>query len=261
MKTKLPIADCRLPVEKPEGSRRLFQIVNGFTLIELLAVIFIIAILAAFTVPVLHSLSKLKYLNTAKAEMGQLETAIDSYHAAYGFYPPDNGNTANYLPSALTNQLYYELEGTYTNAAGNYVTLDGASQIPMTSVSTAFGAGGFVNSGATNSNNSGEDVRVAQNFIHELTPRQTATLSANSVNVTLLVSSVGGPDPNYNPLGAPANTSNPAWLYPNPWRYKSSGTLTNNPGSYELWIQLQISGKKYLVCNWSKTVQINSPLP
>src|ERR1035438_8848200 len=121
MKNELPIADpgcaggfaeasCQLPIEKPEGFRRLFQIVNrkskiinGFTLIELLTVIAVIGVLAAFTVPVLHGVSRLKYLNTTKAEMGQLETAIDSYHAAYGFYPPDNpGNS-------LTNQLYYEL--------------------------------------------------------------------------------------------------------------------------------------------------------
>jgi hypothetical protein len=53
MKNKLPIVDpgcaggsCRLPIEKPEGSRGMFQIVNrkskivnGFTLIELLVII------------------------------------------------------------------------------------------------------------------------------------------------------------------------------------------------------------------------------
>jgi len=47
----------------------------------------------------------------------------------------------------------------------------------------------------------------------------------------------------------------------NPWRYNSSNP-TNNPGSYELWIQLVFApGKSNLICNWTKQVQINSPLP
>ena len=47
----------------------------------------------------------------------------------------------------------------------------------------------------------------------------------------------------------------------NPWRYNSSSP-TNNPGSYDLWLQLVVQpGQTNLVCNWSKQVQINSPLP
>ena len=46
----------------------------------------------------------------------------------------------------------------------------------------------------------------------------------------------------------------------NPWRYNSSSP-TNNPGSYDLWVQLSIGGKTNLICNWSKQVQINNPLP
>ncbi len=45
----------------------------------------------------------------------------------------------------------------------------------------------------------------------------------------------------------------------NPWRYVCPGT--NNPGSYDLWIQLSIAGKTNLICNWSKQIQIGSPLP
>jgi hypothetical protein len=46
----------------------------------------------------------------------------------------------------------------------------------------------------------------------------------------------------------------------NPWRYNSSNP-TNNPGSYDLWVQLSIAGKTNLICNWSKQVQIGSSLP
>ena len=45
----------------------------------------------------------------------------------------------------------------------------------------------------------------------------------------------------------------------NPFRYLYPGT--NNPSSYDLWVQLKISGKMYLICNWSTTPIVNSPLP
>jgi hypothetical protein len=48
----------------------------------------------------------------------------------------------------------------------------------------------------------------------------------------------------------------------NPWRYTSNPqSATNNPGSYDLWVQLVMGGKTNLICNWSKQVQINNPLP
>ena len=68
--------------------------------------------------------------------------------------------------------------------------------------------------------------------------------------MALLLGAVGGPDINYQPLNASGL---------NPWRYVSPGT--NNPTSYDLWIQLVIGGKTNLICNWSKEVQINNPLP
>jgi hypothetical protein len=40
----------------------------------------------------------------------------------------------------------------------------------------------------------------------------------------------------------------------NPWRYVSSGP-TNNPGSYDLWVDLYIGGKTYRLSNWSKEAQ------
>ena len=69
--------------------------------------------------------------------------------------------------------------------------------------------------------------------------------------LALLLAAVGGPHPNYRPLGGSGI---------NPWRYVSPGI--NNPSSYDLWVQLVISpGTTNLICNWSKSVQINNPLP
>jgi len=215
---------------------------SAFTLVELLVVISIIAILAAFTFTALSSVKKHQYISRTQAELGLMQAAIDSYHAAYGFYPPGNPN------GLLGNQLYYELEGTYLDTTnGVFKTLDGGAQIPVASVATAFGLGGFMNCNKAGAN---EDSQPARNFIHELKPNQTGLDTNNGVGITILTGSVGGPDRAYQPLNAPGL---------NPWRYVSPGT--NNPTSYDLWIQLVIGGKTNLICNWSKEVQVNNPLP
>ncbi len=261
MKNKLPTAGCRLLVEKPESPRRFFQIANrksqianGFTLIELLVVISIIGVLAAFTVPVLSVVKRRQYISQTQAEMGQLQTAIDSYHATYGFYPPDNPNgVTDASGELLGNQLYYELAGT-TNTSGAFCVIgnpgDQLGVTPVNQVQAAFGVAGFVNCSKLNA---GEDSQPAKNFIHELKPGQTGSISnsTDTVRFTILVASVGGPDSTYQPLGVSGL---------NPWRYVSSNP-TNNPGGYELYVQLVISGQTNLVCNWNKQVQINNPLP
>jgi prepilin-type N-terminal cleavage/methylation domain-containing protein len=228
----------------------------AFTLIELLAVIAIIGVLAALMFPVLGAIKRQQYIRNAQAEMAQLEAAINSYHDAYGFYPPDNQLTPG---NPLMNQLYFELLGT-TNTAGNapaavYQSLDDPSLPPLSqvNVSAVFGVSGFMNCSKLGS---GEDAPKARNFLPGLKPNQMVvyTNSASPVNpIKLIVTSVGGPDAAYQPLGAGA-------VGINPWRYNSSNPA-NNPGAYDLWVQLSISGKTNLVCNWNRQVQLNSPLP
>jgi prepilin-type N-terminal cleavage/methylation domain-containing protein len=211
---------------------------QGFTLVELLIVLAIIGILASFILTVGPFIKRTAYINKTKAEMAQLETAIDSYKASYNFYPPSGGNN-------LVNPLYYELLGT-TNNGVNYVTLDGSAQIAVGSVNAALGVGGFVNC----SKGSGEDASPAKSFLSGLKPQQSGTYVSSGINVTLLAGSAGGPDQGYAPLGGSTL---------NPWRYVAPGV--NNPGGYDLYIQLVIKGQTNLICNWSKQVQINSPLP
>jgi prepilin-type N-terminal cleavage/methylation domain-containing protein len=213
---------------------------RAFTLIELLVVISIIAVLAAFTIPVMRTVKIRQYESHAQAEMAQLETAIESYKAANGFYPPDSPNT-------LVNQLYYELIGT-TNNGVNYVALDGSAQITAANVPLAFpGVNGFLN---CTKPGSGEDSPAGRNFLPGLKPGQYGSFTNNNVLITVLATSVGGPDLGGLVVGGV-----------NPWRYNSSSP-TNNPGSYDLYVQLHIgAGKTNLICNWSKQVQINNPLP
>jgi prepilin-type N-terminal cleavage/methylation domain-containing protein len=226
---------------KPTARRR------AFTLIELLAVITIIGVLAAFTIPVLSSVKRQQYIKNAQAEMEQLKTAIQRYHDAYGFYPPDSTNTVNNIPA---NQLYYELIGT-TNinpASAVYQLLDGSgASLTAVQLNAAYNVSGFINCSKPGA---GEDAAAAKIFISGLKPKQMGIITNNSVPTLALLCTVGGPDPNYPFSGSDAN----------PWRYNSSNP-TNNPGGYDLWIQLKIGGKLNLICNWSKQVQINSPLP
>jgi prepilin-type N-terminal cleavage/methylation domain-containing protein len=226
---------------------------SAFTLIELLVVIAIMGVLAALLFPVVGAVKKRQYIYNTQAEMAKLETAIDRYKAAYGFYPPSPTTppTAG-ISSSLFNQLFYELEGTTGDGINNYTNLDGSDIIKATDVPLAFpGIGGFINCTKAGA---GEDSPKARNFLPDLKPNQIGRYCTNYNNnfgVTLIISSVGGPDANYQPLIVQDL---------NPWRYNSSSP-TNNPGSYDLWIQLVIGKQTNLICNWTKQVQINSPLP
>ena len=214
---------------------------RAFTLIELLVVISIMGILAAFTFPVLKKVKEGQYRSVARGELEQIATALERYQAAYGAYPP--GNPAN----PLVNQLYFELSGTTNDNDGtDYTTLDGTAQIKVVSV-RHFGVDGFVNCNNRNKA-SAEDSQSAKNFLPGLKANRIGT---NSAGDTLLLTSVRGPDVSYRPIGAQDV---------NPFRYNSANP-TNNPNSYDLWVQLVIAGKTNLICNWTKQVQINSPLP
>ena len=222
------------------------QIVNraAFTLIELLVVISIIGVLAAFTIPVLTSVKSNQYKKVARGELELIETALENYKAKYGAYPPGNKN------SSLLPQLYYELSGT-TNNGTYFVTLDGSSQIlinsPGNDVKAAYGVSGFINC----TKGSGEDAAAAKNFLSGLSAKQlNYFVTNNSVQTTAILTSVGGPDDSYKPLNGSGI---------NPFRYVYPGV--NNPNSYDLWVQLVIKGQTNLICNWSRQVIINSPLP
>ncbi len=230
---------------------------RAFTLIELLVVISIIGVIAGMTLVVAGSVGKTRKISVVKGELAAIASALENYKAKYGVYPPSNKNTASatYTP-AMLSQLYYELSGTSVKGA-DFVTLDGSSSIPINDsgkdVKAAYGVGGFINC----SKGGGEDVAAAKNFLPSISHNQLyvnwTNPGPNGAATTILKTSVGGPDDNYNPLSATGSDR------PNPVRYVYPGT--NNVGGYDLWVQLQISGKKYLVCNWSKSVQVNSTMP
>jgi len=239
---------------QPRLARSPYRFQRGFTLIELLVVIAVIGVLAALTVPVIGAIKKRAIINRARGEMAQLETAIERYKAAYGFYPPDNANIANdIVHSALTNQLYYELTGTINlanSSTPDFQTLNSTNTINYVGYYGYFGINGFMNC----SRGSGEDAKPAQNFL----PRINSTQIAHDEGTEILVTSVGGPFDGYNPIPGFVTSSG---AYANPWRYISSHPQ-NNPNSYDLWVEIVFKpGVTNLICNWNNRPQLNSPLP
>jgi prepilin-type N-terminal cleavage/methylation domain-containing protein len=254
---KLPVADrtpawhCRLPLERQDAGPLFAPIANrsAFTLIELLVVIAVMAILAGFTLTVIGQIKKTEYIKSASGELGQIQSALEDYKNQYGSYPPSNPNL-----SPLVNTLYYELSGVTLNAANQtYTTLDGACSISQSAYGNAFRAGsppttidGIINC----TQGAGDEQKSARNFLVGLKANRLGTSSTTGQNITNLITAMRGPDGTYKPLGVQDV---------NPFRYAYPGT--NNPSSYDLWIQLVINGKTNLICNWTKQVIVNSPLP
>jgi prepilin-type N-terminal cleavage/methylation domain-containing protein len=234
----------------------------AFTLIELLTVMAVIGILAALIFPVTRGVKKKRLLAVAQSELKQVETAIEDYKARLGFYPPDNpGNP-------VINQLYFELLGTYLTSTNWYITLDGSAKISPAGMQRLFGSNninavtpGFANS---SQNQRGTDEKAAAvAFLKGLRPNQIGQIVANSDYSqplpALLVCSIGWPDPAPPPftrLISYSTADNPHAVQPglNPWRYVSTNP-TNNPSSYDLWIDVVIGTSLYRVSNWNSQPQ------
>jgi prepilin-type N-terminal cleavage/methylation domain-containing protein len=198
----------------------------GFTLIELLIVIAIIAILAAMIIPISGAVTRNRIRAKARTELEHVSTAIVLYKATLGHYPPDNPGRPD------VNQLYFELAGT-TLTNGTYVTLDGSAQIAVSAMPAVFGGGvgGFIN---TTRSGAGDESRPATMFLNNLKPDETVTIT--------------NPPPSrikYLVAGVPSA--------PGVYDYISyvSSNPTNNPNSYDLWVDIVISGKTNRISNWT----------
>jgi prepilin-type N-terminal cleavage/methylation domain-containing protein len=212
---------------------------RGFTLIELLVVIAIMSLLAALLFPITGAINKARIGKKTAAELKMLEAAIENYKSKYGYYPPDNPG----FPA--TNQLYYELLGCKATQSGNvmnYETLDGSARFTPGSGS-AFGTrvAGIMN---TTKPNSDDDAARAQKFLPGLKPAYVGELTTGE---RLIVASTSWPEDRGWRID-PAIAVKPGL---NPFNYISSNP-TNNPGHFDLWVDVVISGKTNRINNWSK---------
>ena len=223
-----------------------FQRRAAFTLIELLVVMAIIAVLAAMIFPAAAAIKRRGIISRVHTEMKFVEAALAAYQGNLGHYPPDNPSTDR-PDAAAANQLYYELNGTKLVGTA-YETESGQSRIAMTDLAAFFGnkVSGFVNV----SKGSGDEGQSAKNYLIGLKPIQYMEVERSGVRGVVL----GVPDKGPLMLNEPPAVGTRGI---NPWRY-ASGTATNNPGKYDLWIDVIIGGKTNRFSNWSeKPLDVN----
>jgi type II secretory pathway pseudopilin PulG len=209
----------------------------------MLVVIGIIATLAALIAVGAAGVMHKGRLARVQTELKGLETAIETYKSKKGFYPPDNST------NSIQNPLFYELTGTIpvvSNSAPYFASPVAHDMLSTNAVTSVFNLGGFINSSA--------DTNEVQNFFGSRT--------LNSGNAWLAVTNLYGSFVIFVALGVPVQ--GPVQLQSptragiiNPWHYNSSNP-TNNPGSYDLWMDFISQGKTNRVSNWSKDPQIVS---
>jgi len=200
----------------------------AFTLIELLVVITVISILAALLFPVGVGVKRFRIRARAKAELAQVQSAIEGYKAKLGTYPADNsGHTWE------NNALYYELRGVKANG-GSYVDADG-SPIPASALSS-FGIPGFVNC----SRGGGDDDTTAVAFLNNLRPAQFQAVSELN-NAVVLGTAIDGP-----------KMYTGTAIKINPWRYQCTNPQ-NNKATFDLWVDVSVGSETNRICNWSPT--------
>jgi type II secretory pathway pseudopilin PulG len=201
-------------------------------------VIAIIAILAALLLPAAGKIRQNAAKARARTELTQLEQAINNYKQKLGFYPPDNTN--NYA----RNSLYFELLGAEFNGT-RYRTLDGSATVNVSGGVIPPAVFGTPVTGIMNASRgtASDDGGGAVSFIRELKPAQYGHIVSN---VTELVRVLG------------VKVDGPAAQMVgdiNPFRYNSSNP-TNNPNSFDLWVDIVVGGKTNRISNWSQQPQI-----
>jgi prepilin-type N-terminal cleavage/methylation domain-containing protein len=203
---------------------------QAFTLIELLVVMAVMAVLAAMIFPAIGGIKKRATIKRVETQLKAIESAIDTYKANVKVFPPENpGNP-------LLNPLFYELAGTASTGPASFQT---GSGVVIANVPGFFGVGvqGFVNV----ARGGGDEGQAAKNCINNLKPSQYLEVNIPTGTGTVL---------GITDIGPVMFTNTASGKTINPWRYASSSAI-NNPGGYDLWVDVIISGKTNRISNFN----------
>ena len=207
----------------------------GFTLVELLVVISIIGILAGLVVGLSKLASQKTKESRLQTEMNQIITAIDSYHADKGFYPPDVKDSEGRVVPQV-NALFYELVGTvYTNRL--WQPLNGTSAISRLAVVNTFNAQGFANSST--------DRAQVKSYLN---PKQEQHRLYNATTQVHILASPYEFRDTWRKVMLPP-IANSATI---PWFYDASTPGRHNPQSYDLWTEIVYDKDKVVIGNWNQ---------
>jgi prepilin-type N-terminal cleavage/methylation domain-containing protein len=221
----------------------------AFTLIELLVVIAVMAVLAAMIFPAAAIVKRKAAEKRIQGLLQSVESAIEIYQQNVKVYPPENpiNPALAYVAAPERNSLFYELGGVQL-VGGVYQPTGGQTNISTGNLKSFLGLAATADFDVINrARGSGDEVQAAQNAISGIRPTQYMEILEGGVSVMVLGVSDAGPlmfkDANERPF--------------NPFRYAST-RATNNVGRFDLWVDVDISGKTYRFCNWnSKPIPVN----
>ncbi len=166
-----------------------------------------------------------------REQRGELVRAIEAYKAHFGVYPPDHVLSRDPLVvDPATNTLFYELVGVICDRTNRVFRAGGMEAAEEKYVKQFFQIEGF--------NNCGEAADKIIRFV-KIEPVPARQLHD---------------DPDVFALGlyVPYEGLAPevVWEFDaSPWRYVSSAP-TNNPGKFDLWIDVMTRYQKVVIGNW-----------
>jgi hypothetical protein len=170
-----------------------------------------------------------------RAQRAKLVSAIEAYKAHFGAYPPDHVISRQPLiVDSVTNTLLYELSGVIYDSTNKMFELSHLEAAEEKYVKQFFQIDGFKNCAQT-----------TDKLKRFLTDEPLPALQLHD-------------DPDVFALGYQVSYDGLApevvWEFQiSPWRYVSSSP-TNNPGKFDLWVDVKTKNRNLVIGNW-KDVQ------
>lgn len=168
-----------------------------------------------------------------RQQRGELLKAIGAYKAQFGVYPPDHVLSRQPLVvDPVTNTLLYELVGTVYNPTNKMFQVAGLEAAEEKYVKEFFQCDGF--------KNSAESADKVKRFLAiEPVPARQLHDDPDVFAVGFQVPSEGVAPEVF-------------WEFEtSPWCYVSTAP-TNNPGKFDLWIELKTKNQKLVIGNWKE---------